>query len=142
MSTRTCLCGLLGAAMALMVGVLTAGRVQAEQKVPVRTAVLTAHDSAAIQATPVHWVHGRYYGVYRAYYRPAYRYGYVYPRFYGYYRPRYYYPAATVYPYYSYYSPYVYPYAYPYTTVPMALTPTGHVLPAAVVGTPYGSYYW
>lgn len=144
MRTRKCLGGLLLAAMAVSVGVLLAGRASAEQKVPVRTAVLTAHDVAAIQATPVHWVRGRYFGFYRGYYGPRVGYGFVYPRYryYGYYRPWYWGGYPAYYPYNSYYSPYVYSYPYPYTTVPMALTPTGHVLPAAVVATPYGSYYW
>ena len=49
MRTRKCLGGLLGAAMALTVGVTLASRASAEQKVPVRTALFTAHDAAAIK---------------------------------------------------------------------------------------------
>jgi len=155
MRIRKCLWGLLGIGLALGLGTVVIRSARADQKVPVRTAIFTAHDAAAVHAEPVHWRRGYYFGAYRggyfrgayygrAFYRPyAYRYGYAYPRFYGYSYPRYwgyYAPGFAYNPYYSYYSPYAYP--APYTTVPMALTPYGHVLPAAVVVAPAGGYYW
>jgi hypothetical protein len=124
-----------GLAVGVSIGLVNLEKVQAESKVPVRTAVLTSSDKAAAQATPVHWggwYGGRgYYGGYRpfygAYYRPYYR------PYYPYYRPyvyRPYYAPYYAYPYYAAY-PSVYTYSYP------AYAPYPYYSVA-----PYGGYYY
>jgi hypothetical protein len=138
-----------GLAVGVSVGLVNVHKVQAESKIPVRTAVLTSSDQAAVQATPVHWGHGGYYGGWHGGYGGWHGgyggwhggyggwhgyYGGFYRPYYAYYRPYYYRPYyAPYYVYPSYYAAYpsVYAYSYPrYEAYPFY----------GVV--PYGGYYY